>query len=87
MSLSRAVSAVLIGGVRLYQLTLSPLLGGQCRYHPTCSVYAEAAVREHGPWRGAAMAVRRLLRCHPLARGGYDPVPVRRAEGPGGRDG
>ena len=75
MSPARIVSAGLIGVVKLYQITLSPLFGGQCRYHPTCSVYAIAALREHGPVRGLAMTVRRLLRCHPFSKGGYDPVP------------
>lgn len=61
--------------VRLYQITLSPLLGGQCRYHPTCSHYAIEALREHGALRGSIMAARRIGRCHPFAKGGYDPVP------------
>ena len=65
----------LIGLVRLYQVTLSPMVGGQCRYSPTCSEFAIEALREYGPIRGSWMAVRRILRCHPLARGGYDPVP------------
>lgn len=61
--------------VRLYQLLLSPLLGGHCRYHPTCSAYAREALAAHGAARGILLASRRILRCHPLARGGYDPVP------------
>ncbi|GMV27177.1 MAG: hypothetical protein AMXMBFR58_32080 [Phycisphaerae bacterium] len=65
----------LVALVRAYQLTLSPLLGGQCRYVPTCSAYALDALRQHGPFRGTWMAARRILRCHPFARGGYDPVP------------
>ncbi len=72
---SRGASAVLIGLVRGYQATLSPWLGGQCRFTPTCSRYFIEAVREHGPVRGAAMGTWRLLRCNPLCRGGYDPVP------------
>lgn len=71
------VAAVLIGLVRVYQATLSPVFGGQCRFHPTCSVYAIAALREHGAWRGSALTVSRLVRCHPLSKGGYDPVPVK----------
>jgi putative membrane protein insertion efficiency factor len=66
------------GLIRLYQLLLSPLLPGACRYHPTCSAYAGEAVRLHGPIRGGLMAVGRLLRCHPLGGFGIDPVPERR---------
>lgn len=79
-------ASMLIGLVRVYQATLSPVFGGQCRFHPTCSVYAIAALREHGAWRGSLMTVSRLLRCHPFSKGGYDPVPVKPA-GPGGQDG
>ena len=66
---------VLICCVRIYQVVLSPLMGGQCRYYPSCSHYAIDALREHGAWKGGIMAAKRLLRCHPLAKGGYDPVP------------
>lgn len=59
-----------------YRITLSPVMGRQCRYVPTCSVYAHEALIEHGPIRGCVLAARRILRCHPLAPGGYDPVPV-----------
>ncbi|KAA0214011.1 MAG: membrane protein insertion efficiency factor YidD [Leptolyngbya sp. PLA3] len=59
-----------------YRCTLSPFLGGQCRFHPTCSRYALEAYRMHGPWLGTRLTVRRVLRCHPFNRGGYDPVPV-----------
>jgi putative membrane protein insertion efficiency factor len=61
--------------IRLYQITLSPFLGGQCRYHPTCSVYAIDALREYGAIRGSIMAAKRIGRCNPFAKGGYDPVP------------
>ena len=72
---SRALTLPLIAIVRLYQVTLSPFLGGQCRYHPTCSAYAIGALTDYGPWRGSLMTLRRIGRCHPFARGGYDPVP------------
>ena len=65
----------LVAAVRLYQVTLRPWLGTQCRYHPTCSDYAVEALRVHGALRGSRLALRRLLRCHPLGGGGYDPVP------------
>jgi hypothetical protein len=61
--------------VAAYRMALSPLLGGYCRFWPSCSVYAEEALRRHGAARGAALALRRLLRCHPFHRGGADPVP------------
>jgi putative membrane protein insertion efficiency factor len=64
-------------GLRLYRLLLSPLMGGHCRYIPSCSVYAEEAVKTWGPWRGAALAAWRLLRCHPFSAGGVDLVPAR----------
>lgn len=73
--LSRAVALPLIVLVKLYQFTLSPIMGRQCRYHPTCSWYALEALRTHGGFRGSLLAARRIARCHPFARGCYDPVP------------
>jgi uncharacterized protein len=58
-----------------YRLTLSPLLGGQCRYTPSCSLYAQEALIRHGALAGTRLAVMRLLRCHPFRPGGFDPVP------------
>lgn len=78
-SVTRAVRAALLGAIRLYQLTLSPWLGRQCRYEPTCSVYATEAIERFGARRGVWLAARRLGRCHPWGRSGYDPVPA--AEG------
>ena len=60
--------------VRLYQATLSPLIGRQCRFQPTCSNYFIEALERNGLFRGTLLGLRRILRCHPLARGGYDPV-------------
>lgn len=60
--------------VRLYQTTLSPLLGGRCRFVPSCSEYCIEAVRTRGAVVGGLMGLWRILRCHPLAKGGYDPV-------------
>jgi len=65
----------LLALVRAYQLTLSLWLGGRCRYYPSCSCYAHEAIARHGAGRGLWLTVRRVLRCHPLAAGGYDPVP------------
>lgn len=61
--------------IRLYQLLLSPWLGGQCRFHPTCSHYAIEAIDRHGSLRGSWLAARRIGRCHPWHAGGFDPVP------------
>ena len=72
--------AVLLGGIALYRLTLSGWLGGQCRFLPTCSRYAEEAIRTHGATKGSVLAVRRVLRCNPFGRGGFDPVPGGRAD-------
>jgi hypothetical protein len=68
---------LLVGGIRLYRATLSGWLGGQCRFAPTCSHYAEAAVRSRGAVAGSAFAIWRVLRCNPFGRGGLDPAPGR----------
>jgi len=69
------LSLPFIAAIRVYQATLSPIMGGQCRFVPTCSDYALQAYRLHGPWRGTALTVRRILRCHPWGGSGHDPVP------------
>ncbi|RKX31693.1 MAG: membrane protein insertion efficiency factor YidD [Candidatus Zixiibacteriota bacterium] len=66
--------------INIYRYTLSPLFGNQCRYYPTCSHYAENAIKEYGAWRGIIMAVKRISRCHPWHEGGYDPVPSKNQE-------
>lgn len=73
----------LLGLIRMYRLTLGGLLGGQCRFHPSCSRYAELAIRRHGVVRGCALTAWRVLRCSPLSRGGVDfpPGEVPRYEG------
>jgi putative membrane protein insertion efficiency factor len=66
-------AGVLVMLVRLYQITLSPLLGGHCRFEPSCSHYFIAAVEKYGPWKGAWKGIARICRCHPFHPGGYDP--------------
>jgi len=64
-----------IGLIKLYRITLSAYIGNQCRFYPTCSHYAEEAIKTHGPAKGILLAVKRLLKCHPWHEGGFDPVP------------
>jgi putative membrane protein insertion efficiency factor len=61
--------------IKLYQLSVSPVLGPACRFVPTCSEYAYQAISTHGVRRGSLLAIKRLLRCHPFNPGGFDPVP------------
>lgn len=70
MSMRKAIVAV-IGAYRTF---VSPMLGSNCRFHPTCSAYAAQAIEDLGIWRGGWMAIRRIVRCHPYNPGGYDPV-------------
>ena len=64
--------------IRVYQVVLSPFVGGACRFQPSCSMYAIEAVATHGAWRGSLLAARRRSRCHPLGKPGFDPVPAPR---------
>ncbi len=68
---------VFLGLIRFYQLALSPLLGANCRYQPTCSAYATQAITQYGAWYGGWLVVKRIGRCHPWGGFGYDPVPSR----------
>jgi putative membrane protein insertion efficiency factor len=65
--------ALLIGAIRVYQVTLSPLLGPACRFEPSCSRYMVEALRKYGFWKGLGKGLRRVSRCHPWTPGGYDP--------------
>lgn len=69
------LAAPLIFLVRIYQYAVSPMLGRNCRFDPSCSDYAVQALRRHGAFKGFWLALRRLGRCHPWHPGGYDPVP------------
>jgi putative membrane protein insertion efficiency factor len=75
--IGRLLALLLIAPIRVYQWTISPLLGDVCRYHPSCSRYAVEALRTHGPFKGLTLTAYRLLRCTPFTRGGLDPVPPR----------
>ena len=81
--LAQAPRRVARGLIRVYQLTLSGLLGRQCRYLPTCSNYAGEAIARHGLWAGGWMGAARICRCHPWGGAGYDPAPAERPAGAG----
>jgi putative membrane protein insertion efficiency factor len=74
----RALLAIILAPIRLYQRWISPALPRRCKYEPTCSAYAAQAIRELGVMRGSILAVWRLARCNPFSHGGYDPVEARR---------
>jgi len=76
-AVSKAFAWPLIQLVRLYRLAISPWLGGNCRFDPTCSSYAIEALQKHGVFKGTWLAMRRIGRCHPWGGSGYDPVPER----------
>lgn len=80
------LARVLIALIRLYQWTLSPLVGGVCRFQPTCSHYAIDVLRYHGALRGSWLTLRRLARCHPFHPGGFDPAPLPKTSLPTGTD-
>lgn len=66
---------ILIGFIRFYQVIISPLIGPRCRFTPTCSCYGIEALKNHGMVKGGWLTIKRILKCHPLHAGGYDPVP------------
>lgn len=65
----------LVGTIAFYQRFISPAFPSRCRFYPTCSQYSKEAILKYGPAKGGYLAIRRLLRCHPLNPGGHDPVP------------
>lgn len=73
---------ILIALIRFYQAQISPALPPSCRYHPTCSQYAVEAIKKHGAVRGSLLAIWRVLRCNPLSKGGFDPVPEAESNAP-----
>ena len=72
------MKTLLIWLVKGYQYLISPLLGPRCRFYPSCSHYTIEALQVHGAIRGSWLAIRRILRCHPLNPGGIDPVPEKK---------
>ena len=71
----KALSFIMIIPIKIYQWTLSPLIGRQCRYYPTCSNYAIEAIQKHGPFKGAWLTFKRIISCNPWGGSGSDPVP------------
>lgn len=69
------MKTLLLAFIRLYQLILSPILGNNCRFYPSCSQYAQEAIETHGIIKGSYLTIRRILKCHPWHAGGCDPVP------------
>lgn len=73
-----AIKSVLKTGIKAYQFLLSPLLGQNCRFYPSCSAYAQEAIDIHGSLKGSVLAIRRIACCHPFHPGGFDPVPPKK---------
>jgi putative membrane protein insertion efficiency factor len=73
--IDKGVAEALRAAIGVYRLLISPLLGQNCRFEPSCSAYASDALRRHGAAAGSVLAVRRICRCHPWSEGGWDPVP------------
>lgn len=68
--------------IRIYQLVISPMMGKNCRFHPSCSNYAVQSLKSHGLLIGSWLSIKRILRCHPFSQGGYDPVPEKKLPKP-----
>ena len=73
--MSGVVHKLCLGSIKGYQLLVSPLLGNNCRFYPSCSCYAAESIESHGVIKGGYFSLRRLIKCHPFHTGGYDPVP------------
>ena len=73
--ISRILALPFIGLIRLYRIFLSPLLGSNCRHTPTCSEYGIIALKKYGVFKGTFLTAKRIIKCNPLFKGGYDPVP------------
>ncbi len=71
----KLINYILILLIKTYQVTLSPLIGPNCRYHPTCSQYMIESIKKYGPFKGVWLGIKRITRCHPWGGSGHDPVP------------
>lgn len=80
VKVGKKMQKILILLIRAYQLLISPILGNNCRFYPSCSHYAREAIEIHGGVKGLWLTIRRLLRCHPFHPGGFDPVPDNKKE-------
>ncbi|GAA6186388.1 MULTISPECIES: membrane protein insertion efficiency factor YidD [Alteromonadaceae] len=76
----KPLRAIPVWLIRQYQLWISPMLGQNCRFHPTCSQYGIEAISKHGFWVGSWLTIRRISKCHPLHQGGIDHVPENKAK-------
>ena len=73
--MNKLVSAVFCFLIKVYKICISPFFPPSCRFTPTCSMYALEAIEKYGPWKGVYLAFKRIIRCNPYCKGGYDPVP------------
>lgn len=73
--LNKFLVTIVISLITVYRFVISPVLGGNCRFSPTCSEYAKEAFEKYGIWHGGWLTIKRLCSCHPFHKGGYDPVP------------
>ena len=78
--IGKVIKWILILPVRFYQLAISPIFPSRCRYNPTCSHYMIEAIQEWGPIKGLYLGIKRIGRCHPWGRHGYDPVPKKKSD-------
>jgi uncharacterized protein len=73
--IGKSMRFIPISFIKFYQKLISPMLGPHCRFHPSCSQYAVEAITEHGTMKGVWLSVKRIVKCHPMHEGGFDPVP------------
>ena len=79
MTLKQLIIGIFLLPILFYRFFISPLLGANCRFYPTCSEYGRDAIRLHGVVKGGYLLLHRLLKCHPFGKGGFDPVPLFKA--------